>query len=417
MVLQFLCPNGHKIHCPEERAGQPARCPKCGIKFRVPTFEELDGQQAVLGKNATNGDNAGSPGPVSKSRIGKGSTAIQNQIEFLCPNNHLLHGAASLQGRAGMCPECGAKFRIPIIQDMPSSDGVSPLSNTSMPAAPASTAGLIPPALKPPAKQPAQRQEPQASKASLQEEVELSSTEFAPPQDFELSQEESGSFDESDSVGEFESLKDLFGVETPEEPVPAKPAKPQKAAEAPAPAETAEAVEPVEPLSLPELPNATEPASPAPVADQAPASPAPEPPQETLPPQEKAEESPMPTPPVQTAPPQAPRTAELSSLSVVGIAGASAVGTIPPMTPVPPSPSQAALMDKLWALKIDSSVVELSLGDGRQIVPVRFLQAMSQGSHGVFAVAEPEGTYSLMAIAWDAISTIVVKGLKELPLS
>ena len=41
MVIQFLCPNGHKIHCPDDRAGKPAKCPKCGVKFRIPELSEL----------------------------------------------------------------------------------------------------------------------------------------------------------------------------------------------------------------------------------------------------------------------------------------------------------------------------------------------------------------------------------------
>ena len=39
------------------------------------------------------------------------------QIEFLCPNGHHLHGPASLQGRPGACPECGSRFRIPVIDE------------------------------------------------------------------------------------------------------------------------------------------------------------------------------------------------------------------------------------------------------------------------------------------------------------
>jgi hypothetical protein len=34
-------------------------------------------------------------------------------ISFLCPNGHKLSGPRSLQGRAGQCPHCGARFRIP----------------------------------------------------------------------------------------------------------------------------------------------------------------------------------------------------------------------------------------------------------------------------------------------------------------
>jgi hypothetical protein len=34
-------------------------------------------------------------------------------IVFLCPNGHRLNGPARLKGKAGQCPHCNAKFRIP----------------------------------------------------------------------------------------------------------------------------------------------------------------------------------------------------------------------------------------------------------------------------------------------------------------
>ncbi len=36
MVLEFFCPNGHRIVCTEDRAGEKARCPKCNVLFRIP---------------------------------------------------------------------------------------------------------------------------------------------------------------------------------------------------------------------------------------------------------------------------------------------------------------------------------------------------------------------------------------------
>lgn len=99
MSIQFLCPNGHSIRCSEEQAGRGAKCPKCGVKFRIPKLEEI-----AAGEKATATPLAQpSTGPVS----------AEEQIEFLCPNGHRLFGPARLQGRPGQCPECGAKFRIP----------------------------------------------------------------------------------------------------------------------------------------------------------------------------------------------------------------------------------------------------------------------------------------------------------------
>ena len=114
MVIDFLCPNGHRIHCPEERAGQAAKCPKCGVKFRVPMPDGVEVPSAPL--PSPNPPRLGGSAPEAAapaSGVGLGSAVSDAEIEFLCPNNHLLHGPASLQGRPGQCPECGSRFRIP----------------------------------------------------------------------------------------------------------------------------------------------------------------------------------------------------------------------------------------------------------------------------------------------------------------
>ena len=50
----------------------------------------------------------------------------------MCPNGHHLHGPSNLQGRAGECPECGSRFRIPIIDEAEA----EPLSGSDIPATP-----------------------------------------------------------------------------------------------------------------------------------------------------------------------------------------------------------------------------------------------------------------------------------------
>lgn len=112
-MIEFLCPNGHRIHCPDEQAGRAAKCPKCGVRFRIPEAMEQsplappdpdsDIFQAELSQSGILSHAAGSGISLHKQR----------QIEFLCPNGHLLHSSAKLQGRTGQCPQCGSKFRIP----------------------------------------------------------------------------------------------------------------------------------------------------------------------------------------------------------------------------------------------------------------------------------------------------------------
>lgn len=110
MVIEFLCPNGHKIRCADDRANKPAKCPKCGVKFYVPGPE--DSEPSDSGSWAT------APVQASESPGSGGAKAgPKDQIEFLCPNGHRLWAATALQGRPGQCPECGSKFHIPTLAD------------------------------------------------------------------------------------------------------------------------------------------------------------------------------------------------------------------------------------------------------------------------------------------------------------
>ncbi len=115
MVIQFLCPNGHKIHCEDDRAGKPAKCPRCGVRFRVPELSELAPPTGPEGQPE---------GPLrEENRVvdQESGPATDGLFEFLCPNGHRLHGRRSMQGEPGECPECGAQFRVPFF-DPPATD-------------------------------------------------------------------------------------------------------------------------------------------------------------------------------------------------------------------------------------------------------------------------------------------------------
>ena len=123
-MIEFLCPEGHKIRCPKEKAGRPAKCPKCGVNFRIPTLQELGSGESAIADASLVGEEVTDVPAASPSSNGSGkqlaattANSKERQIEFLCPNGHHLHGPASLQGRAGECPECNSRFRIPIIDE------------------------------------------------------------------------------------------------------------------------------------------------------------------------------------------------------------------------------------------------------------------------------------------------------------
>jgi hypothetical protein len=57
---------------------------------------------------------AGNPG---ESSLNNPRAAAENTIVFLCPNGHRLNAPSRLQGQAGQCPHCGAKFLVPAMDD------------------------------------------------------------------------------------------------------------------------------------------------------------------------------------------------------------------------------------------------------------------------------------------------------------
>ena len=127
MVIKFLCPNGHQLSAPESMAGKKGKCPKCQSAFVVPTLEEMAAAEAEEGEapaehparaasGAAGGATSASEGEGSAVRpaMGSGKGLPAGEIfVFLCPNGHKLNGPPSLKGKAGQCPHCGARFRIP----------------------------------------------------------------------------------------------------------------------------------------------------------------------------------------------------------------------------------------------------------------------------------------------------------------
>lgn len=44
-MIDFLCPNGHKLNGPARLQGKPGQCPECDAKFRIPSYEDADEEQ------------------------------------------------------------------------------------------------------------------------------------------------------------------------------------------------------------------------------------------------------------------------------------------------------------------------------------------------------------------------------------
>jgi len=116
-VIEFLCPNGHRIRCQAVQVGRPAKCPRCGVKFRIPEGAPVESEAAVADSTVSKPEFS-DPALSDKKLPTAAASQPRGQIEFLCPNGHRLHGPASLQGKPGQCPDCGSRFRIPIYEEV-----------------------------------------------------------------------------------------------------------------------------------------------------------------------------------------------------------------------------------------------------------------------------------------------------------
>ena len=119
-MIKFQCPNGHPLTAPESAAGKSGKCPKCNSPFVVPEPVELGLDLDPLDDPLP---------PITPAMgSGKGNVGGGEVFVFLCPNGHKLHGPPSLKGKAGQCPHCGARFRIPTDEDIELADQEAPLS-------------------------------------------------------------------------------------------------------------------------------------------------------------------------------------------------------------------------------------------------------------------------------------------------
>jgi DNA-directed RNA polymerase subunit RPC12/RpoP len=125
----FLCPNGHRINWSENLAGRDAKCPRCGILLRIPSINGATAE-AIPGVAPTAAA-TGAPAPVATARQSGAPSGEQNNMAFLCPNGHRLVGPARLQGQAGQCPHCGARFLVPMLNEM---EQVEEVDLTDLPA-------------------------------------------------------------------------------------------------------------------------------------------------------------------------------------------------------------------------------------------------------------------------------------------
>lgn len=75
----------------------------------------------------------------------------------------------------------------------------------------------------------------------------------------------------------------------------------------------------------------------------------------------------------------------------------------------------SVLFAQLWEQKQRGATLELQLADGDKVAPEGYAPSLSQFTHGVFAVKMLDGTHTMMAIAWDKVARITLRGVRDLP--
>jgi hypothetical protein len=130
MPITILCPNNHKLTCPDSLAGKAGKCPHCGAKFKIPgpatavvaaaapavAVVSESTPPALPAKPAT----APAPEPAKppiRAYEEDGAAPGADEIVFLCPEGHHLCGPATLAGETGECPICHVKFIVPSPDD------------------------------------------------------------------------------------------------------------------------------------------------------------------------------------------------------------------------------------------------------------------------------------------------------------
>ncbi|MBA4020428.1 MAG: hypothetical protein C0483_24980 [Pirellula sp.] len=138
MPITILCPNGHKLTCPDSLAGKAGKCPHCGAKFRIP--EKSSGPGSGPKVNILTGPAAAAAAPAMVAEapvaepvaeasvaapVESDTTGIRSldadgageprsdEVVFMCPEGHHLCGPATLVGQPGECPVCHERFLVP----------------------------------------------------------------------------------------------------------------------------------------------------------------------------------------------------------------------------------------------------------------------------------------------------------------
>lgn len=109
------------IRAPQEKAvAEPPRGPKTEPEKAVPPKQPVIPSSPPRAEVAT--ESAVPPANVATSIAASPAERDLEQIVFLCPNGHRLHGPVTLCGKAGQCPHCNSKFLVPSLEELTEED-------------------------------------------------------------------------------------------------------------------------------------------------------------------------------------------------------------------------------------------------------------------------------------------------------
>ena len=75
----------------------------------------------------------------------------------------------------------------------------------------------------------------------------------------------------------------------------------------------------------------------------------------------------------------------------------------------------AGIFAEFWSQRTGGGVIELHLKGGGTIAPDHYDPGLSGAEQGVFALRNVDGSFTLTAVAWDAVARISVRGVRALP--
>jgi hypothetical protein len=401
MAIEVLCPNGHKIICPEDRAGRSARCPRCSEPFRIPEpthngqpsstdalevpadLAEGDAPRSNGSKadspsnvNAAADDRRGADAPGSDMALAVSATAedvdVANSAEVLASWSGLsdLRLVDSDIIKKSQQPPSSAPASA---SDATTSDSAPEIEDIDIPTQQPADEDMI--LFLCPSGHKLHGLRRLAGKVGKCPHCDVT---FEIPYPFDADDDEADRDELDDTVTE-DPLSD-FGESGVAEVAAGK----QPVFEEPAPLQPPESDTPSR-RGLFGAVRATGSSIVGRITGRSG--------------KRKSQSDPAPA-----DPPPAPETP----------------ASPPPPPPSPPPPTStvhplAELVTRLWSERDHGGVIELHLRGGALLAPDWFDAHHSQGTHGLFASQAADGTVAMTIVPWDEVTRVVVRGVVGLP--